>query len=397
MRKSPGYRILIWGLLIGSLILLWQLNSVFTRPKYIPIDDFVRHWASGRLWFTGADPYSPAEIQVLQDQASGSANHAAVITPNYIPPWTMPLLALFSWADYPTSRLIWLLFNIAILLFSVELLWKVYAAPPKRKWIAWIVCFSFGPAISLLGKGQTSGLILLGIAGFLFFTELKPNEWAAGAFAALITVKPQVFYLFWAALLFWVIQRRSYKIPLSCALTILAASGITLLFDPNIFGEYFRAIRDYPPSMFATPTIGGYLRYFFFGVDQFWPQFIPVFAGFTWVVFYWQAHHLRWSWREAAPLLAFASVLTAPYCWTYDQVILILPVIQAWKWLLQMTSSWSARILMLVYFLLNFSNLILHRYLDDFWFIWFAPAILAWFLAVRCKIKRNEHEILAVS
>lgn len=389
MRKSIGYHIFIWILLILSLLLLFQLGKVLTRPMYIPIDDFVRHWAAGRLFSTGGNPYSPSEIQVFQDQASGAEAKAPVITPNYIPPWTMPLLALFGLMDYPVSRLAWLLFNVAVLLLSAEFLWKLYGGPTRYKWIAWVVCFSFGSSISALGKGQTSCLILLGIAGFLYFTEFKPNGWIAGAFAVLITIKPQLFYLFWPIFLFWIIWFRRFKEFLGFGITIAVLSGFSLFFDVNIFKEYIQALIYSPPNMFATPTIGGYLRYFIFGVDQFWPQFIPVLIGLVWCGLYLSQHYSTWSWLKDIPQLLFASILTSSYCWTYDQVVLVVPVMQAWTWLLSSKGSWKGKILIAVHFLISFFDLILHRYWDDFWFIWYAPAVLVWYLAAGYSVRQN--------
>ena len=390
MRQSPIYKALIWGLLFLSLFLLFKLTPILVKPAYIPVDDFVRHWAAGRLLISGGNPYSSPEIQVFQDQASGSTAKSAVITPNYIPPWTMPLLAVFSLADYPVSRLVWLLFNVAVLLLSAELLWKLYGGPVHYKWIAWVVCFSFGPTISVLGKGQTSCLILLGIAGFLFFTEFKPNGWIAGAFVALITIKPQVFYLFWPIFLFWLLKYRRMSTFLGCSATILIASAFTLLFDRQIFIEYLNALKFNPPSMFATPTIGGYLRYFLYGGDQFWLQFIPIILGLIWGAVYLRNHHSTWLWSKDIPLLLLVSILTSSYNWTYDQVVLVVPVMQAWVWLIPPDGKWKSRVLILAHFLLSFLDLILHRYYDDFWFIWFAPATLLWYLFVKQKMKQNE-------
>jgi hypothetical protein len=391
-RKSIGYRILIWALLIASLLLLWRVSGVLTQPKFIPTDDFVRHWAAGRLFFSGDDPYSPTEIQVLQDQVTGQAASSPVITPNYIPPWTMPLLAFFGLLDYPTSRLAWLLFNVAVLFLSTELLWKIYGGSSKHKWIAWVVCFSFAPTISVLGKGQTSCLILLGIAGFLYFTEHKSNGWIAGAFAALITIKPQVFYLFWPIFLFWLVKQRKFKPFLGCGITILLLSAIVILFNQDIFFEYWYALKYHSPSMFATPTIGGYLRYFVFGIDQFWLQFIPSVIGLTWGAFYLYKNHSTWLWSKEMPLLLFASILTSSYSWTYDQVVLVVPVIQAWGWVTISNRKWKDWLFVLSHFLLSFFNTISHRYWDDFWFIWFAPATLLWYLLIRNYYKTVKQE-----
>ena len=386
-KNSIGYRILIWGLLIASLLLLWRLNGILSHPKYIPIDDFVRHWAAGKLFLERDDPFSIPKIQVLQDEVTGSNAHMEVINTIYITPWSMILLAPFAVFDYPTSRLVWLLFCIILLIISAELLWKTYDGPPQRKWLSWIIVFSFSPTISMLEKGQTGCLVLLGAAGFLYFEKLQ-KHFLAGAMAALISVKPQLIYLFWPAFLFWSINRKNWTAFLSCGITILIASAVSVIVNPEIFQHYLVNIRFHSPLVWATPTIGGYLRFFIFGVDQFWPQYIGPVIGLAFFVIYWIKEKHAWIWAKNTPDLVFGSAVTSFYSWTYDQVVILAAVIKTWVQLLN--RGRSAWLLMATFFFIQLLNLILHRYLDDFWFIWFTPAMLLWYWAVEVTLKARQ-------
>jgi hypothetical protein len=379
-KKSIGYRIFIWGLLIISLLLLWKLNSsILTQSKFIPYDDYVRHWAASKLFLSYEDPYSPAKIQSLQDLASGSNVHPSSTTV-FIPPWSMLIIAPFAFFDYPTSRLIWLLFSIVLLFLSAELLWKTYEGPPEKKWLSWILVFTFAPTIYLLEDGQTTCLVLFGIAGFLYFEKLH-NDLIAGIFIALITIKPQVIFLFWPAILFWSIKRKNFTTLISFGLTLFFASILVTFINPQIFPQYFTHIKFNSPIMWATPTIGGYLRYFIFGVDRFWPQYIGPLIGLTWFVFFWLKHKHHWSWREVSPILVFVSILTSLYGWTYDQVVLLVGVVKAGNHLLLLHKKYFS-IMMIIYFLINFLSLFLHRYVMDFWFLWFVPSIMIWYMIV---------------
>jgi hypothetical protein len=386
VRKSKGYRIFIWGLLLASLLLLWRLSGVLSHQKYISVDDFVRHWAAGKLLINRQDPYSTSQIQVLQDQATGESAQSEVINTIYISPWSMFLLVPFALLDYSISRMAWLVFSIIIVIISAELLWKTYAGPPQKKWLSWLIVFTFSPTISVLEKGQTGCLVLLGLAGFLYFEKLR-KYFLAGAFAALITIKPHLVYLFWPALLFWSIHRKNWTVLLSCALTLLAASILTAIINPQIFQYYFNNVRYHSPLMWATPTIGGYLRYYFFGVEQFWPQYVGPVLGLIFFIFYWMKEKRSWSWRQNTPALVFASAITSFYSWTYDQVVLLVAVIKAWVLLLPRgKSAWP---FIALFFVIQFMSLILHRYLDEFWFIWFAPVMLLWYWSVEKTIRHN--------
>jgi hypothetical protein len=150
-------------------------------------------------------------------------------------------------------------------------------------------------------------------------------------------------------------------------------------------------LRYHSPLMWATPTIGGYMRYFIVGVDQFWPQYVGPVLGLFFFIFYWIKERLTWSWPQNTPALVFASAVTSLYSWTYDQVVLLVAVIKAWIQLIPRgKSAWP---LVVFFFLIQLTNLILHRYLDEFWFIWFAPVMLLWYWTVEKTTHKNA-EIL---
>jgi hypothetical protein len=49
--------------------------------------------------------------------------------------------------------------------------------------------------------------------------------------------------------------------------------------------------------------------------------------GLLWFSFYWRIHGRDWNWRERIPALIPVSVVAAPYGFTYDQTLLMIPVI----------------------------------------------------------------------
>lgn len=387
-RKTLGYRLFIWGSLIFSLFLLWRLNNnILTQVKYIPADDYVRHWAAGKSFLKGDDPYSPSKLQVYQDQATGPQSRKDIISTIFIPPWSFLIVAPFAILNYPLSRLAWLIFSIILLIISAELLWKVYDGPSQKKWLSWIFVFLYFPTIYLLEDGQTTCLVLLGLAAFLYFERLH-RYWLGGTFIALITIKPQLTFLFWPAIVLWSIKRKNFSVCFGSALAILLASILMIIINPQIFEQYFSHIRFNSPVLWGTPTIGGYLRYFFLGVENFWPQYIGPSLGAIWFILYWSKKNQHWDWASESPILSFMSVLTSLYGWSYDQVVLQVGIIKAGCHLTQFQKkvSWT---LMAVYFFMNFINMFLHRFLDDFWFYWFAPAIFIWYLVIIAK-KSNE-------
>ena len=364
------YPILLIFLGLGLFILAREAHR-------LKANDFIEYWSASRILMAGGNPYSPAELLSMEQQGVPSLEQPKIL---YNPPWMIPIVLIFGLISYPISQLAWLLIFIALLLFCAQQLWRFYQGSPQKKWLAWIAVFVFAPTISVLEKGQITPLLLLGITGFIYFSEFRRNDWAAGACLALVSIKPQLIYLFWIAVLFWVIQQRRWFILLGTAGTILILTLITMIFNPSVMQQYFSAMQTYQISEWATPTIGSYLRFFWLGTDKFWLQFLPAFFGGLWLIYYWYKHQQSWRWVKDLPIVLLVSLLTSPYAWTYDQVILVPAVIQATIWLLNARNRWSTLLLASLYLGINILNLGLHMRLSDFWFVWMVPVLLIWYL-----------------
>jgi hypothetical protein len=105
---------------------------------------------------------------------------------------------------------------------------------------------------------------------------------------------------------------------------LIGASGFVLLLAPNVFHNYAGAVA-LPP--WATPTIGAWLR-MNLGVERKWLQFLPSLLGGLALLAWLLRRRGPWRWEVLVGPLLVTSVVTAPYGWSYDQVVL-LPVVVA--------------------------------------------------------------------
>ncbi len=381
--KSLIYRAASWIVLGLAILMLIRLAPNLTRVDFIPSDDFVRFWASARLNLQHMNPYDPQLTEQQQliagDVSPGSSSSSIILNP----PWAISLILPFGLLDYPTSRMANLIVSTITILASAILLWRVYLGEAKLRWIAIVAAFAFGPTISLLEKGQVTGVMLLGIAGFLYFTVTRHNDWLAGVFLALVSIKPQMIILFWVAILLWMIQQRRWLILLSTALTVGALSLVATLFNPHVIEQYIDMLRTYQISNWAVPTMGTYLRYYVFGLDQFWIQFVPAGVGVLWMIYFWYHHREEWSWAEQLPLILFLSMILSPYSWTYDLVVLIPAVILAMIWISRGWRRPTTILLIIIFVGIGILDTLLHTRFDEFWFVWVAPAIFGWYLLIR--------------
>ena len=166
-------------------------------------------------------------------------------------------------------------------------------------------------------------------------------------------------------------------------MTLVVATLIALAANPAVIGQYLSSIVGYPPNYWITPTLGSLLR-LVFGADRFWLQFVPLLLGTAWFIFYWRRHREPWSWAEQLPVLLLVCLITTAYGWEYDQIVLMLAVIQVAVWTTQVTSRlmtimvWSS---FLVVTLLALSINVLQ--LSAFWYVWMPPTYLLWYLVAR--------------
>jgi hypothetical protein len=379
--KHPKvYRIGSWILLIAGILILVKLSPTLTKPEVLPSDDFTHTWASEKLLINGENPYDAMRIEQLKSTSGvpTSTLNTPSITLN--PPWLITLMLPFGLLDYSASRLLWLITSIILILVSSVMLWGMYSNHPKQRWLGILAAFIFAPTISVLEKGQVTTLLLIGVVGFLYFTVSKPNDWLAGVFLAIASVKPQVILLFWVVLVFWVIQRRRWITMISAFISVFVLVGIAFLINPRILLQYLGMLQAYPLSDWANPTIGSYLRFFWLGLDQYWPQVLPALFAVLWFIYFWYRHQAAWDWLHELPVILLVSTLTSPYLWTYDLVILLPCTIGVASWIAVDWKRWSTLLLTGIFFAITILDLYLHTRLDEFWFIWMAPSLLVWYL-----------------
>ncbi len=377
IRSSHYYRIVLIIMALLALALLFYLGSRrFLDPQILYFDDFIEYWTAGRLNLTQGNPYNPIQIEALQVQL-GRLEWVPLMMWN--PPWTLALVMPFALLDYAIGRMAWLLLSLAILCFVADWLWRFYGGAPERRWVAWVIACTFGPALQVLKFGQIAPLMLLGLTLFLSLTE-RDRWFGAGMAAALWLIKPQLLYLVGLVLVFWIIQQRRYALLLGGALALGAALAIAWVSNPSVLQQYLVAVLAYPPSEWVSPTLGSILRQAF-GSEHFWLQFVPMVFGGSWGIWYWLRHGAAWRWREHLPLLVLVSMATSAYGWNFDQVISLLALFPAVMSLLRACSSWKKWLFLSLYLVAN--ALIIFTSFEQSWYWWVAPGFLCWWLAIR--------------
>jgi hypothetical protein len=163
--QKTKYRVVLWILLVLGLLVLAYLAPTLTKPEYYSSDDFFPYWAAGKILLSRQNPYDPQLKENLQIKLSGHGSERYPIAIMLNPPWVVTLVMPFGLVNYPTSRLIWLVFSIGCIVFSAQLNWRLYHGPRPR-WIPWVVVLLL-PRQYQFSKLANIALILLGVTLFL--------------------------------------------------------------------------------------------------------------------------------------------------------------------------------------------------------------------------------------
>jgi hypothetical protein len=364
--------------LFASCLLMGDVVHAETEgPKYVR--DFVEYWAASRLLLTGNNPYGPQELFELQRSVGWSDSIPLLM---WNPPWTLSFILPFGLASFDVAQLLWLLFHTFIVVFCAKQLWLLYGGPPTAYRKAWLVVLTFAPAYLVLLLGQIGPLILLGLVGFLYCARNKYWK-CAGAFTILVFIKPHLLYLFWIALVLWVIEKRQWQLMKGAAIAGLITAIIPLLFSPSVYADYVQlnAIKTLPtPYDWQTPTIGVAAR-LLFGGEKIWLQFVPCFIGIVWLLFHWKKSKNEWEWAGQLPGLIVASLATAPFAWSFDYIVLLPAIIQAASWISRQDVLWRESPVIIVYIIIMMLYLLVFFLSpNDFWRFWLGPAFVIAYL-----------------
>jgi hypothetical protein len=236
----------------------------------------------------------------------------------------------------------------------------------------------------MLIKGQIVPVILLGVVAFLYF-ERRGQYWLAGSATLLIAIKPHIVYLFWVALLLWVLERRNLYLVLGGGFAFLIATIVPLIYNPHIIHQYLTLVISQSPYYYwATPTIGMYLR-LLFGGHRHWLQFMPTMLGTLWFLYYWRKHRKTWRWDQQMPLIILMSLMTTFYGWLNDYTMLLPVIIQAAAWVFNSRKDFVFNWVIIAYISVNGLAWAIFMQGEHF-FIWMVPAVLLIYLALRRKI-----------
>lgn len=345
---------------IALAILAAGVAIVAAANSRVTSNDYIEYWSSAKLFLQGANPYSGSSILTIE-KSYGFLLDSPLIMLN--PPWSLPLIAWLGFFSERAGLVLWIVTTAGFFAASVFIL----QIPSRYRLIALI----FAPVTGTFLMMQSSQFLLLGWAIFLRYHRTRP--FVAGAALALMTIKPHLFLLIWIILVLDSIRRKNVAYLAGLASSLAASSALVTLQTPTVWRDYWSLIRGSSLADVYLPTLPTLLR-FSINVRWAWLALLPSAFAAVWAVGYYRRHRSGWSWLRHGSLIMLVAIITSPYGWFSDQVVLLPAINEA-------MSSGSRRYSMEILTALNTAALVLMclkstacMWLPLSWLLWYIYA-----------------------
>jgi len=232
--------------------------------------------------------------------------------------------------------------------------------------------------------GQTSLFALLGLVLFLRLHATRP--FLAGMSLWLCTLKPHLFLVFGIVLLVWVFVSRSYRVLLGAGVAMGASCWAAWWIDPTAWHDYGQMMRTYGIEREFIPCWSVVIR-LWIRPQAIWLQYLLPAAGCVWALAYFWKRRSTWDWSRDGGLLVLVSILSAPYCWVFDQAIAIPALLRG----AYLTSSKTLLTILALASLAMEIGLVCGIKLPSAFYLWTAPAWLAWYLFAQATARQPGH------
>ncbi len=322
LRRVIGYGIRQLFAFIALVIILAVLLSLDTAS--FGSIDFVEYWSSAQLFGHKQNPYNSTQLLAIQRTVIGVEDHPILMwNPPQVFTFLIPLITL----DFGLGRVLWIVLGIILIILGVKFSLKVIDSgiklAPRHRLVIALFLLTFYPFALSLYYGQISPLLLFGFATYLYlrFRGDGLGSFGGGFALSLTLLKPHLLYLIYLELLISSIRERKFGSLIGIVSGLLASLLIPLLFFPEVLVLYLNALNG-PPLYWQTPTLGSLLQGLT-GNHTIVTRFLPTFLGGIFFLLINIRRREKTFDLHAMMLLVPLSLLTSPYGWVYDQMLLL--------------------------------------------------------------------------
>lgn len=394
-----------WWMLIVLLVALPFFYIIALGVPYSADSSFFTFWLAGKMNWTGQHPYNSA------DWVGAHQPNGVTWIPNQIFPYPLPLALLMAplgLFPMPQSFVLWGVVSQGLIAISIFVLATLWDGRNKQVFAVLILvaCVLNSDFYVLLKTGSITALFLLFLVIALYLQH-KGQNFPAGMALALLALKPS--FLVIAALIgFWLLLRRNWKMIGGGVVGGLLLFVIGLIQDVNWVSKFRGASENlFSLRVGSQPTIVSYTRLACGGEMTCAIALYAVIALLLVGLYAW----LIWKNRATlAPLSVFSAaialgVLLPPYIWSYDYVLLVIPICTICFEGIRRTRKFILPTLFLVLLdVLSFMMIVLYSLNPEstaltihgyMWSIWVGVLVLvtAWWMVFR---KKNTEKTVGI-
>ena len=222
-----------------------------------------------------------------------------------------------------------------IMLISAGSIFSWLACVENKKvkqfaWLAPLIAIFFIPTLTALYMGQVNTLVFFGLALYLFLQQ-KGHQLGAGGTLSLTMVKPHLVYITIPILLLRALFNGNWRLLAGFASVLLLLTGVALGLRPSFPLDYASSVGNGDLLAWITPTLGGILDLAF---GWRWAKLMGIVI-LPLAIWIWWRYRDKVNTPELVQISLLASVITAPFGWAYDVVVLLIPLIQIIVWMVE--------------------------------------------------------------
>ena len=316
--RSPRRRddvAFVLGLALGVGVIV-AFGFVERRAELLHLSDFSGVWAGARAMLEGSDPYDAATWHETALRLGTQPPDTGVYG---YPPWAA--VAFLPLALLPLSVASWLWQGVTMALAALAvraLLARHVAGLPIAHTLAGLTLLASQPALTAFVVGQWSFLLVAANAALLLWIDRAPAR--AGVTALAMLAKPQLFLVHALAVGWHALRRRRWSFIVVAGGAGLLLVAVAWALAPQWLSAYDTYAR---PNRLADPPRSAVLAAAAYdAIGR--PGIALAYLAIAAVVV------LAIRFGTAGPGLALwlvASLVAAPYSWSYDQLLLLVPLV----------------------------------------------------------------------
>jgi Glycosyltransferase family 87 len=281
--------------------------------------DFINVWAAGRLVLDGfpAQAYD-WDIQKQVEVAKLGKDFVGYFAWHYPPPFLF-VASLLAQLPYQLAYIGWVV--VSFLLFLVAM--RAIVGRPFGYLLALAIPMAFINAL----VGQNGFLTAALIGGTLYLIPVRPV--LAGICLGLLTYKPQYGLLFPIVL----IAAGHWRVFISAGVTtVVLATASWLAFGIESWLAFFHWMPKFSQAFLTEGKAPWWKLQSIFSMVRYFGGSEPLGWAFQWVLTASVAVVLALIWRSRVPYtlkaaaLAAGTLLTTPYLFMYDMMVLAIPI-----------------------------------------------------------------------